>query len=197
MQNKVITTALSGKANTADLATVATSGSYADLENKPTIPEVLVVTITSAGDDTYTADHTYAEIHDVWLSGNLVLCRYLGYFFMPYYLSTASAVFTIVSDLYVLSRHTVSLSAIKISSSNVVSYYHNIGIQLKDNLVTEIDSASTDTKYPSAKAVYNFVTSTETDTTYTLSMSGNVITLTPSSGTATSITLPVYNGGIE
>ena len=33
-------TALSGKANTADLAAVATSGSYNDLSNKPTIPTV-------------------------------------------------------------------------------------------------------------------------------------------------------------
>ena len=40
------------------------------------------------------------------------------------------------------------------------------------------------------------VTVTDTDTTYTLSMSGNVITLTPSSGTASSITLPVYSGGV-
>jgi hypothetical protein len=35
-----------------------------------------------------------------------------------------------------------------------------------------------------------------TATTYTLSMSGNVITLTPSSGQASSITLPVYAGGV-
>jgi hypothetical protein len=41
------------------------------------------------------------------------------------------------------------------------------------------------------------VTVTDTDTTYTLSMSGNVITLTPSSGTASSITLPVYSGGVS
>ena len=33
-----LNTALSGKANTVDLATVATSGSYDDLTNKPTIP---------------------------------------------------------------------------------------------------------------------------------------------------------------
>lgn len=33
--------AVSGKANSADLATVATSGSYADLSNKPTIPDEL------------------------------------------------------------------------------------------------------------------------------------------------------------
>ena len=33
-------TALSGKANSNDLATVATSGSYNDLSNKPTIPDI-------------------------------------------------------------------------------------------------------------------------------------------------------------
>lgn len=31
---------VSGKANSADLATVATSGSYNDLSNKPTIPQI-------------------------------------------------------------------------------------------------------------------------------------------------------------
>ena len=36
-----------------------------------------------------------------------------------------------------------------------------------------------------------------TDTTYTISMSGNVITLTGSSGTPTSVTLPVYDGGVS
>lgn len=38
VQNKVINTALNKKANTSSLATVATSGSYEDLTNKPTIP---------------------------------------------------------------------------------------------------------------------------------------------------------------
>jgi len=33
-----VASAISGKANSADLATVATSGSYADLSNKPSIP---------------------------------------------------------------------------------------------------------------------------------------------------------------
>lgn len=33
-----VSNAIAGKANTADLATVATSGSYSDLSNKPTIP---------------------------------------------------------------------------------------------------------------------------------------------------------------
>ena len=41
VQNKVINTALSGKANSTDLATVATSGDYDDLSNKPSIPTKL------------------------------------------------------------------------------------------------------------------------------------------------------------
>lgn len=41
-----LTTALAAKANSADLATVATSGSYNDLSNKPTIPTVNNATLT-------------------------------------------------------------------------------------------------------------------------------------------------------
>lgn len=37
---------------------------------------------------------------------------------------------------------------------------------------------------------------TTPNTTYTLSMTGNVITLTPSAGQASSVTLPVYAGGV-
>ena len=40
-----LNTALAPKANTADLATVATSGNYSDLSNKPTIPSVPVQSV--------------------------------------------------------------------------------------------------------------------------------------------------------
>ena len=40
VQNKVITTALGNKANSADLATVATSGAYSDLSGTPFIPTI-------------------------------------------------------------------------------------------------------------------------------------------------------------
>lgn len=46
VQNSVITAALNGKANSADLSAVATSGSYNDLSNKPTIPTVNNGTLT-------------------------------------------------------------------------------------------------------------------------------------------------------
>ena len=37
----------------------------------------------------------------------------------------------------------------------------------------------------------------DANTTYTLSISGNVITLTGSDGQTSSVTLPVYNGGVS
>lgn len=40
VQNRVITNALNEKVDSADLATVATSGSYNDLSDKPTIPSI-------------------------------------------------------------------------------------------------------------------------------------------------------------
>lgn len=46
MTQKATTDALGLKANSADLATVATSGSYNDLSNKPTIPTVNNATLT-------------------------------------------------------------------------------------------------------------------------------------------------------
>lgn len=52
VQNRVITNALNDKANSSDLAAVATSGSYNDLTNKPTIPSISGLqtqSITDAG----------------------------------------------------------------------------------------------------------------------------------------------------
>ncbi len=49
VQNKVINSALATKANSSSLATVATSGSYSDLSNRPTIPTSgSVVTLVSS-----------------------------------------------------------------------------------------------------------------------------------------------------
>ena len=61
VQNKVIYTALSGKADSSGLATVATSGSYSDLSNKPTIKTYTisiasnVITLTDSSGGTSTA----------------------------------------------------------------------------------------------------------------------------------------------
>lgn len=44
------------------------------------------------------------------------------------------------------------------------------------------------------KIKLNAISTTDNNTTYSISMSGNVITLTGSAGAASSVTLPVYNG---
>jgi len=58
------TSALSAKANTVDLATVATSGSYNDLSDKPNIPEGVTVdtTITSTGTNPVQGKAIYTEL---------------------------------------------------------------------------------------------------------------------------------------
>lgn len=91
VQNKVITTALNGKADSSSLAAVATSGSYNDLDNKPTIPTVnnatltiqrngtTVNTFTANASENVTADisvpTTVAELSD---AGNYVLSSALA-----------------------------------------------------------------------------------------------------------------------
>lgn len=53
-----LSTALNAKANSADLATVATSGSYTDLTDKPTIPTVNNATLTIQKNNTNVATFT-------------------------------------------------------------------------------------------------------------------------------------------
>ena len=55
VQNKVITAALNEKADTSSLATVATSGDYDDLLNKPTIPDAQVQSNWNESDNTSKA----------------------------------------------------------------------------------------------------------------------------------------------
>lgn len=134
VQNKVITSALNTKANTSSLASVATSGSYNDLSNKPAIPTV--PTNVSA----FTNDAGYI---------------------------------TSVPSEYVTETELTTAIAGKANTADLAT-------------VATSGSYADLTNKPTIP----------TDTTYTLSMSGNVITLTPSSGTATSVTLPVYDGSV-
>ena len=52
---------ISGKANTADLATVATSGSYTDLDDKPTIPTVPTNVSAFTNDAGYITGYTETD----------------------------------------------------------------------------------------------------------------------------------------
>lgn len=56
-----LATAIAGKANSADLATVATSGSYADLTGKPTIPTVPTNVSAFTNDAGYLTSYTESD----------------------------------------------------------------------------------------------------------------------------------------
>ena len=71
---------ISGKANSADLAAVATSGSYNDLINKPTIPTSGIMIVHELiEDDTLSEmqvrylDKTWEEIHTAIENNNMVI----------------------------------------------------------------------------------------------------------------------------
>ena len=60
-----VDTLLAAKANTADLATVATSGSYTDLDDKPTIPTATSQLTNDSGFITSAALTPYATIQQL------------------------------------------------------------------------------------------------------------------------------------
>lgn len=130
---KSVYTALSAKANSADLATVATSGSYNDLSNKPTIPTVNNATLTIQKNgstvNTFTANAS----------------------------SNVTANITVPTQTSELTNNSGFLT----SSTGVTSVNgaHGAvtGIQTTSNLVTSVSSSSTNSQYPSAKLFYDTV----------------------------------------
>ena len=79
VQNKVINAALAGHAKTADLASVATSGSYNDLSDTPTIPDTDSFAQTSK-ENTWRSQQTFnaavviggLELYDAYLGGSTI-----------------------------------------------------------------------------------------------------------------------------
>ena len=74
VQNKVIKAALDGKANTSSLATVATTGSYNDLTDKPEVGESILVKVNAF-------ETTYNEIGNLTTRGKIPYIAYSGYYF--------------------------------------------------------------------------------------------------------------------
>lgn len=171
VQNKVITNALNAKANTSSLASVATTGNYNDLSNKPTIPTV--PTNVSA----FTNDAGYITS-------------------VPSEYVTESELTTAIAG----KANTADLATVATSGS----YADLTNKPTIPTVPTNVSAFTNDAHYITASGApvqsvngqTGAVTVPDTDTTYSLSISGNVITLTPSSGTASSITLPVYSGGV-
>ena len=73
VQNKVVTAALATKMDTVSLATVATSGSYADLTNKPTIPTVPTKVSAFTNDSGYLTSIADASVTTAKLANTIDL----------------------------------------------------------------------------------------------------------------------------
>lgn len=72
---------ISGKANSSDLALVATSGNYNDLINKPSFPTPVFVTITkhiNGNEETYIADYTVEQLFDHNGDGRMIFANLNG-----------------------------------------------------------------------------------------------------------------------
>lgn len=119
--------------NKPTLATVATSGSYNDLSNKPTIPTVNNATLTIQKNgstvNTFTANAS----------------------------SNVTANITVPTQTSELTNNSGFLT----SSTGVTSVNGNTGavtgLQTTSNLVTSVSSSSTNSQYPSAKLFYDTV----------------------------------------
>lgn len=70
---------LSAKANAGDLAAVATSGKYADLTGKPTIPEEQIFSVILTEDENadITASESFADIVDEYNHGKYITVKFI------------------------------------------------------------------------------------------------------------------------
>lgn len=118
----------------SDLATVATSGSYSDLTNKPTIPSAVTEATVSGWGFTKNTG-TVTSVNNVSpVNGNVTL-----------------SIPTVPTNI---SAFTNDSGYITTSALN--------GYEQTSNKVTSISSSSTNTQYPSAKCVYDIVGDIET-----------------------------------
>ena len=130
----ITSSALTPYVLSADLASVATSGSYDDLINKPTIPgAVTEATVSGWGFTKNTG--TVTSVNNVSpVNGNVTLS---------------------------IPTVPTNISAFTNDSGYITSSALN-GYEQTSNKVTSISSSSTNTQYPSAKCVYDIVGDIET-----------------------------------
>ena len=68
--------------------------------------------------------------------------------------------------------------------------------QRQDNLQSQIENINDSGFQTQAQVNALIAAAGDDDTTYAISISGNVITLTGSDGNTSTVTLPVYTGGV-
>lgn len=171
----ITSSALAPYVLSSSLATVATSGSYTDLSDKPTIP---------------TVDQTYSRMSTNAQSGVAVasaISTAIASVYKPAgssafanlpplsasmegYVFNITDAFTTTSDFvegagkeYPAGTNIVCISTRNGYKWDVLPGFIDLsGYQTTSNLVTSISSSSTDTQYPSAKCVYDIVGNIET-----------------------------------
>ena len=181
-----------GFALSSNLATVATSGDYDDLTNKPTIPTVndSTITIQQGGTtvDTFTTNQstnktinipneifiaeygttTFAEVLAAVQSNKKVLLEETETInavdsLKHYAELSLQAIITTPSEFRFSSVYGTFARTYVLTFNNAWSVSSHTNEQI-GNKVTSISSTSTDTQYPSAKCVYNNLL-TKADTT--------------------------------
>lgn len=191
-----ITTNLSGLTDTtitspSDGQVLTYDNTNAVWVNADVQKQAIIVTVTGDDNDGYTADKTYAELKTAVLEGSPIILRYSFFTWHIYRAPTSS---DSTSTFYFGTLVGGTSYYWTISSSDVVAK-HTLYAVSSVNGQTGAVTLSIPTKTSDLTNDSGFVT-TDTNTTYTISISGNIITLTPSTGTAQTITLPVYNGGV-
>lgn len=147
----ITSSALTPYAQSANLATVATSGSYNDLSNTPTIPTVNNATITITQGGTTKGTFTLNQ------SSNETIALDAGGGGGSYTAGDGIDITNNVISVDGVQTTETTLATVATSGSyNDLSDVPN-NLQTTSNLVTSISSSSTDTQYPSAKCVYDIV----------------------------------------
>lgn len=116
------------------------SGLSEKIENLPSAEdEILVVEYGKT---------TFQEVHDAYYAGKYIIFEFANNVF---HINRVTA-----SDIYFISVNGTIVYRIGLNSSN--NWYQNtIQNEQSTNKVTTLSESSTDTQYPSAKAVYDFV----------------------------------------
>ena len=164
----ITNTALAGYVLSSDLAAVATTGNYADLSNKPTIPTVNNATLTIQKNGTtvktFTANASSNVTCNITVPTNTNeltngagfitginssdVITALGY--TPYNSSNPNGYIT-NSALAGYATLTWVGEQGYLTSSSIAN------MQTTTNLVTSVSSSSTNSQYPSAKCVYDII----------------------------------------
>lgn len=162
--------------------------SSGDWVNADLPSDAVVVTITSTTVDdvtTYSADKTYSELRSAHVSGKTVVLRYNN---MVWHTHMAPNNITGTTPFYFGTLTGGASYYWIIRSSNEVERPTLRTVTSVNGQTGAVTLKTSDLTNDSG-----FIT---TNTTYSLSMSGNVITLTGSDSSTSSVTLPVYNGSV-